>query len=50
MTTALEGAEGSASRPSSYLPPGKTWYPLQKAGWATGPVWTDVENLIHTWI
>ena len=28
MTTALEGDEGSASRPGRSLPPGKTRYPL----------------------
>ena len=28
MTTALEGGEGSASRPGRYLPPGMTRYPL----------------------
>jgi hypothetical protein len=28
MTTALEGDEGSASRPGRSLPPEKTWYPL----------------------
>jgi len=28
MTTALEGGEGSASRPGRSLPPGKTGYPL----------------------
>ena len=30
MSTALEGDEGSASRPDSSLPPGKTWYPLYR--------------------
>ena len=30
MTTALEGGEGSASRPGRFLPPGKTWYPLYR--------------------
>ena len=30
MTTALEGAEGSASRPGRSLPPGKTRYPLYR--------------------
>ena len=28
MTTALEGGEGSASRPGRYFPSGKTLYPL----------------------
>jgi hypothetical protein len=30
MTTALEGGEGSASRPGRSLPLGKTWYPLYR--------------------
>ena len=30
MTTALEGSEGSASRPGRSLPPGKTRYPLYR--------------------
>ena len=51
MTTALEGGEGSASRPGHSLPPGKTRYPLlQEAGWAPGPVWTGAENLAPTGI
>ena len=53
--------EGSASRPSGSLPPGKTpqWLftpgkdPVpfvQEAGWAPGPVWTGAENLAPTGI
>ena len=30
MTTAVEGGEGSASRPGRFIPPGKTRYPLYK--------------------
>ena len=30
MTTALEGGEGSESRPGRFLPPGKTRYPLYR--------------------
>jgi len=30
MTMALEGGEGSASRPARSLPPGKTWYSLYR--------------------
>ena len=30
MATAIEGGEGSASRPGRYLPPGKTRYPLYR--------------------
>ena len=37
MTTALEGGEGSASRPGLSLPPGKTPYPLyRKLGGSQG--------------
>jgi hypothetical protein len=51
MTTALEGGEGSASRPGRSLPPGKDAVPIvQEAGWAPGPVWTGVENLAPTGI
>ena len=33
------------------LYPGKDLVPiLQEAGWASGPVWTGVENLAHTGI
>jgi hypothetical protein len=46
MTTALEGGEGSASRPGRSLPPEKDQAPtVQEAGWAPGPVWTGAENL-----
>jgi hypothetical protein len=30
LTTALEGGEGSASRPGRSLPPEKSWYPLYR--------------------
>ena len=40
MTMALEGVEGSASRPGRSLPPGKDPVPIvQEAGWVPGPVW-----------
>ena len=46
MPTALEGGEGSASRPGRTLIPGKNLVPnVQEAGWAPGPVWTGAENL-----
>jgi hypothetical protein len=51
MTTALEGGEGSASRPGCSLPPGKDPVRIvQKAGWAPGPVWKGAENLSPTGI
>jgi len=51
MTTALEGGEGSASRPGRSLPHGKDPVPIvQEAGCASGPVWTGVENLTPTGI
>ena len=51
MTTALEGGEGSVSRPGHSLPPGKDPVPIvQEAGWAPGPVWTGAENLAPTGI
>jgi len=30
LTTAVEGGEGSVSRPGRTLPLGKTWYPLYR--------------------
>jgi hypothetical protein len=43
---ALEGREGSASRPGRSLLPGKDTVPIVKeAGWAPGPVCTGAENL-----
>ena len=51
MTMALEGGEGSASRPGRSLLPGKDPVPIvQEAGWAPGPVWTGAENLAPTGI
>ena len=48
---ALEGGEGSASRPGRSFPPGKTRCPLlQEAGGALGLGWTGVENLAPTGI
>jgi len=49
MTTALEGGEGSASRLSRSLSPGKDPVPIvQEAGWGPRPVWTGAENLDPT--
>jgi hypothetical protein len=43
MTTALEGGEGSGSRPGHFVPPGKTRYPLYRRLGGTqgrsGQVW-----------
>ena len=50
MTTALEGGEGSASRPCRSLAPKDTVPTVQEAGWAPGPVWTGAENLVTTGI
>jgi hypothetical protein len=44
QTSALQGGEGSASRPGPTLPVPT----LQEAGWAPGPVWTGAENLTPT--
>ena len=51
MTTALEGGEGSASRPGRSFPPAKDPVPIvQEAGWAPRSVWTSAENLAPTGI
>jgi len=51
MNTALEGGEGSASRPGRFFTPGKDPVPIvQEAGWAPGLVWTGAENLAPTGI
>jgi hypothetical protein len=43
LTSALEGGEGSASRPGRALPPDKEppVPTVQGAGWAPEPVWTQ---------
>jgi len=49
--TALEGGEGSGSRPGRSLPLGKDPVPIiQEAGLAPVPVWTGAENLASTGI
>ena len=50
MTTALEGGEGSASRPGRFTPWKEPVPIVQEAGWAPGPVWTGAENLAPTGI
>ena len=48
---ALEGGEGSASRPGRSLLPEKNPVSIvQEAGWAPGSVWTGAENLVSTGI
>jgi len=48
MTTAVEGGEGSVSRPGRSLPP---YVPIvPEAGWGPGPVSTGAENLAPTGI
>jgi len=49
LTSALEGGEGSASRPGRTFPHGKDPVPIvQEAGWVSGPVWTGAEILSST--
>ena len=48
MTSALDGV-GGQHHASAALPPGKDPVPIvQEAGWASGPVWTGMENLAPT--
>ena len=50
MTSALRWGGWSAPRLGRFTP-GKDPIPIvQKAGWATGPVWTGAENLASTGI
>ena len=50
MTTALEGDEGSASRPGRFTPGNDPVPIVQEDGWAPGPVWIGAENLARTGI
>ena len=50
MTTALEGGEGSESRPGRSLPEKDSVPIVQEAGWTPGPVWTGAESLAPTGI
>ena len=45
---ALEGGEGSASRPGRSLAPKDPVLIVQEAGWPPGLVWTGAENLATT--
>jgi len=47
---ALEGDEGSASRPGHSLPLERPLPIIQEAGWAPGPVWTGAEKIAPTGI
>jgi hypothetical protein len=50
LTSALAGGGWSTPRPGRFTP-GKDPVPIvQEAGWASGPVWTDAENLVPTGI
>ena len=49
-TTALEGGEGSASRPGLFTPEKDPVPILQEAGRAPGPVWTGAEKFAPTGI
>jgi hypothetical protein len=48
--SALEGGEGSASRPGRFTPGKDPVTIVQEAGWVPGPVWTCAENLALTGI
>jgi hypothetical protein len=50
MTTALEGGEGSASRPGGSLTPGKTRYPLYRRQGGPQGRSTGAETLASTGI
>jgi len=50
MTPALEGGEGSASRPAALYLGKDPVFIIREAGWAPGPVWTGAENLAPTGI
>ena len=48
ITAALDGVDGSATRPGRTLPPGKDPVRIvQEAGWAPGPVWTGGKSRPH---
>ena len=44
LTSALDGGGWSTPRPGRFTPEKGSVPVVQKAGWASGPVWTDVEN------
>jgi hypothetical protein len=50
MTTALEGGEGSASRPGRFLPSERSGTHCTGGWGAPGPVWTGAENVAPTGI
>jgi hypothetical protein len=48
LTLALDGGGWSTPRPGRFTP-GKDPIPtVREAGWATGPVWMDAENIAST--
>jgi len=51
LTSALDGSEGSTSRPGPLPPPPRERDPVPivwEAGWTPGPGWTGAENLAPT--
>ena len=50
MTTAVEGGEGSTSRPGRSLPRENPVPIIQEDRWGPGLVWTGAENLAPTGI
>jgi hypothetical protein len=49
-TSALDGGGWSTSRPGRFTPEKDPVPIVQEAGWASGPVWTNAENLSPTGI
>ena len=50
LTSALDGGGGLAPRPGRFTPGNDPAPTVQKAGWASRPVWTGAENLAPTGI
>ena len=50
LTSALDVGGWSTPRPGRFTPGKDPVFIVQEAGWASGPVWTGVENLAHTGI
>ena len=45
LTSALDGGGCSTPRPGRFIPGKDPVFIVQETGWASGPVWTDAENL-----